>query len=74
MLVGSGFEGPQCTNNKYVTDSYFVYLLKMEYASKINIFDLKMMMKSEKSNCTLKGTDKPLFTVLMPYAQGCHKG
>ena len=30
----------------YATDSYFVYILKMEYVSEINIFCLKMMVKS----------------------------
>ena len=33
-------------NTQYATDSYLVYILKMEYASKINIFGLKMMLKS----------------------------
>ena len=35
--------------NTYATKS-FVHVLKMEYVSKINIFDLKMMMKSGPKN------------------------
>ena len=45
MLVGSGFEGLQCTNTKYATGSHFVYVLKMEYVSKINIFDLNCLAR-----------------------------
>ena len=45
MLVGSGFEGLQCTNTKYSTGSYFVYVIKMEYVSKINIFDLAWILQ-----------------------------
>ena len=37
---------PQPFNTKYATDSYLVYVLKMEYVYKFNIFCLKMMVKS----------------------------
>ena len=30
----------------HCTDSYFVYILKMEHVSKINIFGLRMTVKS----------------------------
>ena len=37
-----------------VTDSYLVYVLKMEYVYKINIFGLKMMVKSGLGKIFLK--------------------
>ena len=37
-----------------VTDSYLVYVLKMEYVYKINIFGLKMMVKSGLEKIFLK--------------------
>ena len=36
----------KCLNTQYATDSYFIDVLKMEYVYKINIFGLKMMVKS----------------------------
>ena len=33
-------------NTKYATDSYFVYVLKMEYVPKMNTFGLTMMVLS----------------------------
>ena len=41
-------------NNHYAADSCLVYIFKMEYAYKINIFDLKMMMKSGLEKIFLK--------------------
>ena len=41
-------------NTKYDTDSYFVHVLKMEYVSKINVFGLKMMVKSGLEKIFLK--------------------
>ena len=41
-------------NTWYATDSYVLYVLKMEYVYKINIFALKMMMKSGLEKIFLK--------------------
>jgi hypothetical protein len=38
----------------YATDSCFVYVLKMEYVPEINIFGLKMMVKSGLEKIFLK--------------------
>ena len=37
---------PKCINTSYLTDSYIVFALKMESASKTTIFGLKMTVKS----------------------------
>ena len=42
------------TPNTYVTNSYFVCVLKMEYVPKITIFGLKMMVKSGLEKTFLK--------------------
>ena len=41
-------------NTQYMRKSTIVYLLKMEYVSKINIFGLKMMVKSVLEKMFLK--------------------
>ena len=41
-------------NGELCTDSYFVYMLKMEYVTKINIFGLKMIVKSGLEKIFLK--------------------
>ena len=41
-------------NTQYATDSYFVYVLKMEYVTKINIFGFKMMVKNGLEKIFLK--------------------
>ena len=43
-----------CINTYYDNDSYFIYVLKMEYVSKINTFGLKMMVKSGLENIFLR--------------------
>ena len=36
----------QCFNTQYMRNADMVYVLKMEYVSKINVFGLNMMVKS----------------------------
>ena len=42
----SDFYLPILLNTQYATDSTLVCPVKMEYGPEINIFDLKLMMKS----------------------------
>ena len=66
-------------NTQYMRNSNFVQLLKMEYVSKINIFGLKMMVKSglelaalrmakshseQKSGVILTSTEPNIFRML----------
>ena len=41
-------------NTQYKRNSNFVYVLEMEYVHKINVFDLKMMVKSGLEKMILK--------------------
>ena len=42
-------------------NSTFVYLLKMEYASKINVFGLKMVVKTKVNNVGSDTFGNPIF-------------
>ena len=45
-FLKSYFRGIREINTQYMRNPDMVYLLKMEYVSKINIFGLKMILKS----------------------------
>ena len=53
-LLGKFNLQPQILNTQYMRNPDMVYVLKMEYVSKINIFGLKMMVKSGLEKIFLK--------------------